>query len=52
MRVRRAWLVLILWRGLRAAWCLGDLWITPAFRGTYASVESCQLLLKHLFGLG
>lgn len=30
----------------------GDLWITPAFRGTYASAEVCQLLLKHLFGMG
>ena len=28
----------------------GDLWITPAFRGGYAAVETVLLLLDHLFG--
>jgi hypothetical protein len=30
----------------------GDMWITPAFQGTYASVEALLLLLRHFFSLG
>lgn len=29
---------------------IGDVWLTPAFRGTYAGVECGQLLLRYLFG--
>lgn len=28
---------------------IGDMWLTPAFRGTYAGLEAGQLLLRFLF---
>lgn len=28
---------------------IGDVWLTPAFRGTYAGLEVGQLLLRYMF---